>query len=142
MISLPPSAAPALLCLFLAVAAGSLSGETESIVPPGDPVRGEQVFIDKRCFRCHTVENRKLPDFDLPASLKLHLGGETHRQWSRDAWAQAIMNPGHVVAPQYQAAMMAGNDPGAAKETSMPNFNRELTVTELIDLASFLAETR
>ena len=49
------------------------------------------------------------------------------------------MNPDHVVAPQYQAAMQAAGDPGAAKETPMPNFNRELVVSELIDLATFLA---
>jgi mono/diheme cytochrome c family protein len=118
--------------------AGAQEGPGASVVPAGDPARGEQIFLEKQCFRCHTLEGKRLPDFDLPASLKLHLGGETHRSWSRDAFAQAIMNPEHVVAPAYQAAMLGGSDPKAAGETPMPNFNRELTVSELIDLATFL----
>lgn len=113
--------------------------DTSTIVPAGDPVRGEQIFVAQRCFRCHTVENAEMPDFDLPASLKLHLGGNNHSQWNRDAYAQAIMNPDHVVAPQYQAAMQTAGDPKASQETPMPNFNRALTVSEMIDLATFLA---
>jgi len=125
-----------LLTLFLT--ASAFAGDP-SIVPAGDPVRGEQLFVERSCFRCHTVEKAELPDVDIPASLKIHLAGENQKQWTRDAYAQAIMNPEHVVAPQYQTLMQASGDPKAAKETPMPNFNRELTVSELIDLATFLA---
>jgi len=126
-----------LLSLLLAASAFA-KDPSASIVPAGDPVRGEQLFIDRRCFRCHTVEKAELPDFDIPPALKIHLGGESHQQWNRDAYAQAIMNPEHVIAPQYQT-LMQSSDPNAAKETPMPNFNRDLTVSELIDLATFLA---
>ena len=128
-----------LLALTLSAASLSASLADPSIVPAGDPVRGEQVFVDRRCFRCHTVEAAEMPDFDIPAALKIHLGGANHAQWNRDAFAQAIMNPEHVIAPQYQTLMQASGDPNGAKETPMPNFNRELTVGELIDLTTFLS---
>ena len=136
--SMKPSIPIASVALALA-SSPAWAQPSSQIVPAGDPVRGEQLFVERRCYRCHTVEHAEMPDFDLPPALKLHLGGAGHAPWNRDAYAQAIMNPDHVVAPQYQAAMQATGDPAAAKETPMPNFNRELTVSEMIDLATFLA---
>jgi mono/diheme cytochrome c family protein len=127
------------LSLILLASAVPVFAGDSSIVPAGDPIRGEQVFVERRCFRCHTVEAAQMPDFDIPPTLKIHLGGANHRQWTRDAYAQAIMNPEHVISPQYQAIVQSAGDPKAAKETPMPNFNRELTVSELIDITTFLA---
>lgn len=125
---------------FLAIlmsAIGSAEGE-DSVFPPGDAGRGESLFTDRLCFRCHTVHHTKLPEFDIPAKLKLHLGGGDYQSWNRDAYAKAIMNPEHFIAPQYQALMKQAGDPSGANETPMPNLNRVLSVADLIDLAAFL----
>jgi len=129
-----------LLLACCLVASPILTGAEEArIFPPGDSAQGEPVFLETRCYRCHTLESRDLPDFDLPASLKIHLGGDAHALWSRDQFAQAIMDPEHLVAPQYQAALLQVDDPGGAEESPMPSVNHQLTVQQLIDLASFLA---
>ena len=117
-------------------------GAKRSMIPKGDPTRGETVFLDQGCYRCHTLENRELPDFDLPAKLKIHLGGSAHALWNRDEFGRAILNPEHVVAPQYQAIMIQAGDAKGAKESPMPNFNTILTVADLIDLATFLDSMR
>jgi len=129
---------------FLPLLLGSLAlavvhaDAEESVFPPGNADRGESLFTDRLCFRCHTVERTKLPEFDIPAKLKLHLGGVNYQAWDRDAYAKAIMDPEHFVAPEYQALMKQASDPSAANESPMPNFNRTLTVADLIDLAAFL----
>ena len=114
-------------------------GEDKPVFPAGSLAHGEAAFTDLMCFRCHTLENRDLPDFDLPAKLKIHLGGDAHALWTRDMFAQAIMNPQHMLSPQYQSVMIEAGDVKGAKETPMPNFNQKLTVQQLIDLATFLA---
>ncbi len=111
----------------------------EPLFPEGNLARGETLFETHQCFRCHTLENKELPDFDLPATLKIHLGGSEHLAWTRDTYAKAIMNPEHVVSPQYQAAMIRVGDKLGAANSPMPHFNTLLTVADLIDLATFLS---
>ncbi len=134
-----------LLVAILPLVPGLLHAQDKApsgFVPEGNPARGETVFQEQRCYRCHTLEGRELPDFDLPAKLKIHLGGDAQTLWNRDEFARAILNPSHVVAPQYQAIMLDAGDPKGSKETPMPNFNTILTVADLIDLATFLDVTR
>ena len=114
----------------------------EPVIPEGDSTRGATVFETLKCFRCHTVEGVELPDFDLPASLKIHLGDATYLSWDRDAYARAIMNPEHIVTPQYQAIVIQAGDPKAGEESPMPNFNASLSVADLVDLATFLAAAK
>tara|TARA_R110002096_G_scaffold4501_42_gene21347 strand:- start:12230 stop:12664 length:435 start_codon:yes stop_codon:yes gene_type:complete len=117
-------------------------GASRPMIPPGDSANGESIFLEQRCYRCHTLEGRELPDFDLPAKLKIHLGGDTHTLWDRDEFGRAILNPEHVVSPQYQAIMIQAGDEKGSQETPMPNFNAVLTISDLIDLATFLDSMR
>ena len=118
------------------------AGTPSSMIPPGDSADGETVFLEQRCYRCHTLEGRELPDFDLPAKLKIHLGGDAHTLWDRDEFGRAILNPDHVVSPQYQAIMIQGGDQKGSQESPMPNFNAILSISDLIDLATFLDSMR
>ncbi len=131
---------PILLHTVSANAQDSPASAPSSFIPQGNIARGETVFLEQRCYRCHTLEGRELPDFDLPAKLKIHLGGSTHLLWNRDEFGRAILNPKHIVAPQYQAVMIQAGDKAGAQESPMPNFNTLLSVADLIDLATFLDE--
>lgn len=134
--------APKLLTLILSFAAIQIvqADETKPLFPKGDLAKGETVFMEQKCFACHTLEQRKLPDFDLPAKLKIHLGGSAQELWTRDDYAKAIMNPNHVVAPEYQAIMIRIGDKVGAANSPMPTFNEKVTVQNLIDLATFLSD--
>lgn len=117
-------------------------GSSRPMIPPGDSAEGETVFLEQRCYRCHTLEGRELPDFDLPAKLKIHLGGDAHTLWNRDEFGRAILNPDHVVSPQYQTIMIQAGDQQGSQESPMPNFNAILSISDLINLATFLDSMR
>ena len=71
----------------------------------------------------------------------IEIGPSGHGSWTRDDFGAAIMNPQHMVSPQYQRAMIIVGDKLAAENSPMPNFNDVLTVQDLIHLVSFLAES-
>lgn len=130
-----------LMCAGLSSALAQ-DGTSRPMIPPGDSANGESIFLEQRCYRCHTLEGRELPDFDLPAKLKIHLGGDAHILWNRDEFGRAILNPEHVVSPQYQAIMIQAGDEKGSQESPMPNFNAVLSISDLIDLATFLDSMR
>jgi len=132
-----------LAILIVAAAPLAFAADQEDpnrVVPAGSPDKGKEVFIAKRCYRCHTVEEEKLPESDLPAIHHIHLGGTAFAGWTRDRFAAEIMNPEHFISPQHQAAMIRVGDRLGAENSPMPHFNDALTVADLIALASYLEE--
>ncbi len=131
-----------LLSLALLGLASSLTADTpadhETIVPPGDALAGKSLFTAKGCYQCHNAGETKLPKVDLEPRLVIELGGDLHRDWTRDDYAKAIMNPQHVVAEDYRIAMMRVGDHVKAENSPMPEFIDLLTLSDLINLTSFL----
>lgn len=114
--------------------------EKRQIVPKGDPANGRTLFENKQCFRCHTVEGQKFPDAELPGIDSIGLAGENNRGWNRDLYAGQIMDPQHLISPDHQKAMLILGDRLGAENSPMPDFNKALTVGEMIDLATYLEE--
>lgn len=89
--------------------------------PPGDVARGELVFAEKACLRCHAVED------SAPAAEPADSAGPPVKAWSDMAdpvlWAQSMWNHGEAMA----AAM-------AAAKIDWPRLN----VQEMVDVLAFV----
>lgn len=130
----------ALSVIFMTLSLSAEPTGESKILPAGDPGRGRDLFEEKLCFRCHTVEGDRFPEVDLPVINHVHLAGETNRDWSRDFFAREILDPQHLLSPEYQRAMAIIGDKLGAKESPMPDYRSVLTVKDLLDLVTYLEE--
>ena len=107
-------------------------------LPPGNIENGRVAFIDLGCHECHTIKGVDLPAPKLETPLiNINLGGEVYRVKSYGELITSIVNPNHIISPQYRRKL----DEIAKQnnvETLMPSFNDRMTVTQLIDLVTFL----
>jgi len=106
-------------------------------MPEGDVEVGKALFVELRCYRCHSVADVKLPDDDLPGLPQIELGGSVNRVKSYGDLVTSIINPDHVVSPKY-LALLSKEEKKKGAESPMPVFNEEMTVQQLIDLVAFL----
>jgi mono/diheme cytochrome c family protein len=102
-------------------------------LPEGDAVKGEKVFMNYKCLSCH-----KLDGFDYDSTNKemepaIPLGGITSRVKTYADLVTSIINPSHKLSLHYklQATQADGT-------SNMPAFNDVMTITELVDLVTFL----
>lgn len=134
------------LVLFLFVLlAGQIAGcdplrstSTRSYLPKGSIEKGKAVFVDLKCYQCHTVAGTVLrPPDPTDTSIYLDLGGKINRVDSFSRLVTSIVNPNHIISGKYLELL---EDPGksSVSESPMPSLNDEMTVTQLIDLATFL----
>jgi len=107
-------------------------------LPEGDVETGKTTFVGMQCNRCHTVEGVMLPDHDLPELPKIRLGGEIYKVKSYGDLVTAIINPQHTLAPQYLAMLSDEEKKAGTSGSPMLEFNRSMTVNQLIDLVAFL----
>lgn len=104
-------------------------------LPQGDVERGKQVFLYTGCLSCHVIDGI---DSDIAIELEepVRLGGKVARVKTYGELVTAVINPSHRIAEQYRARMASADGP-----SPMRNYNDILTVSQLIDLVTFL-ETR
>lgn len=118
-------------------------GQEEKVIskgfrlPEGDIEVGKSTFVAMECNRCHSVEGVALPDRDLPALPKIHLGGQIHKVKTYGELVTSIIKPQHVISPQY-LKMLSEEEKERGVESPMPGFNEQMTVKQLTDLVSFL----
>ncbi len=110
------------------------------LVPIGDPGKGRALFEDKRCSTCHTVEGAKFPEVEQPVVDLVHLAGANNPEWTRDLYAREIMDPQHTISIDHQKAMVRVGDRVGEVNSPMVNFNKDLSVQDLIDITTFLEE--
>ena len=135
-----PASLVSIVILFLIISA--CTPERQSgiglYLPPGNAENGRIAFIDLGCYECHTIKGVDLPAAKLETPLiNINLGGEVYRVKTYGELVTSIVNPSHVISPQYRRKL----DETAKKEnieTLMPSFNNRMTVTQLIDLVTFL----
>ena len=96
---------------------------------------GRQAFLDLDCHQCHRVNGVDLPVFQGESSVQLELGGEIVYAKTYADLVTSIINPSHVVSEQYLRQLPRAERRGA--RSTMP-FKDEMTVTQLIDLVTFL----
>ena len=112
----------------------------KTIVPQGKAGLGKKIFVEKGCYKCHTVKDTELPKIEVDPTYAIPLGEQDHAGWTRDQYGAAIMNPNHTVAEEYRILMMTLGDHFKAENSPMPSFNEFLTISDLINLATFLSE--
>lgn len=123
-------------CLLLILFLGGCERGPESprgfSFPPGDAERGKQVFLYTGCLSCHVIKGI---DSDIAFELDkpVVLGGEVSRVKTYAELVTAIINPSHKIARDYIPDGMT-----AEGKSRMRNYNDTLTVSQLIDLVTFL----
>ena len=96
-------------------------------LPKGSVAAGEKVFLKFQCLACHRVKNVEDASIEKNESISIFLGG------NKAELVTSVINPSHKFSNP--ARTQAKTADGQSK---MKVFNDEMTVTELIDLVTFL----
>ena len=105
-------------------------------LPEGDIAQGQATFVKLGCVQCHTVKGVYFPAYDGEATFMLELGGEVLKVKTYGDLVTSIINPSHVISQEYLDRLP--ELPGTLPESPMPDFTREMTVAEMVDLVAFL----
>lgn len=120
---------PLIVALGLLAACDNPKSARGFRLPDGDSIAGKQVFLSLECNRCHSVEGIDLPP---PLEFNIHLGGESPRIKTYGELVTSVINPSHVISGKLKAELREG------KISPMPEFNKRMTVQQMIDLVAFL----
>lgn len=102
-------------------------------LPKGDTVEGEKVFMKYQCLACHNIEGFAYDMVNKEFEPPVLLGGTSIRVTTYADLVTSVINPSHKLAQNYQPALIQQD--GVSK---MLVFNDVMTVTELINLVTFL----
>lgn len=107
------------------------------VLPPGDPDLGRAAFISMQCQQCHTVAGIELPADDQmrDGPVLFELGGDVTAVKTYGQLVTAIIHPSESIS---------GSPLRLAKpdgESWMTDYNRAMTVDELIHIVAFLKPT-
>lgn len=105
-------------------------------LPGGDEERGREAFIRLNCHQCHDVEGANLPEVEEQSGVRYALGGEVVKVKSYGELVTAIIQPQHVVSPDYLATIEGAEREGF--KSPMPDYNETMTVRQMTDLVVFL----
>ena len=99
-------------------------------LPAGDAAKGNKVFADLECYKCHVIEGAGFPPLgtDGKRGPSLTRMGAHH---PAEYFAESILAPNNVIleGPGYI---------GADGKSIMPSFADSLSVTQLLDLVAFI----
>jgi L-cysteine S-thiosulfotransferase len=98
-------------------------------LPDGDFQRGRTVFLEFKCYQCHSVAEETLPA-PTSFSVMVALGGQVRNVQTDGDLVTSIINPSHRLARGYPRELIA--------QSHMTNFNNVMTVQQMIDLVTFL----
>jgi sulfur-oxidizing protein SoxX len=105
-------------------------------LPDGDAGAGRETFVYMQCTQCHSIkgeEFEEIPGMDPPY---VELGGTVTQVKTYGQLVTAIINPSHQLARRYAEEVVSENG-----ESNMYNYNRHMTVQELINLVMYLQPT-
>ena len=123
-------------CLALLMA-GCPINETSPMgfrLPEGSIWKGKTAFVELGCIECHTVKGEDLmPEGDESRSVNIVLGGEVTRVKTYGQLVTSIINPSHVIKPEYRERFMDSEG-----KSIMPDFTQKMTARQMIDIAEFL----
>ncbi|MBA6390927.1 c-type cytochrome [Colwellia sp. BRX10-3] len=102
-------------------------------LPKGSVAAGEKVFLKFQCLACHRINNVEDASIEKNESLSIFLGGNKTEIVTYAELVTSVINPSHKFSnPALTQAKTADG------QSKMKIFNDEMTVTELIDLVTFL----
>jgi len=102
-------------------------------LPDGDANAGREAFLYMQCNQCHSIKGEQfeeIPGMDPPY---VELGGTVTRVKTYGQLVTAIINPSHELARRYAEEVVSEDS-----KSNMYNYNRHMTVQELIDLVMYL----
>jgi mono/diheme cytochrome c family protein len=124
---------PLLVSLFFLTACTSDGDSQAFSLPQGDVDAGKLAFVDLQCNACHRVADIEPISSDADNAISIRLGGEVRHVKTYTELVTAIINPSHEI---YQG--FSSKHQTADGESAMRNYNDVMTVTQLVDLVSFL----
>mgnify|MGYP000152971917 CR=1 FL=1 len=103
-------------------------------LPEGNVEKGKLVFTKYQCLACHSLEGFE-PASDIVDNpeLSIRLGGKSTRVKTYAELLTSVINPSHKLARGYRKDKIQQD--GISKMTV---YNDVMTVTELVDLVTFL----
>lgn len=129
--------ATGLVCACLHLLSGCEMGQASGFaLPPGDAELGKATFVELGCHACHEVNDSVPRMAGTPhPDIFVRLGGQTTRVKSYGDLVTSIIHPSHQRS--------RGMDPRTVTEqgsSRMPNGNERMTVTQLVNLTTFLSD--
>ncbi|MGF1727577.1 cytochrome C [Photobacterium nomapromontoriensis] len=109
-------------------------GNTSSFtLPEGNAAHGAELLVKFQCLSCHALEGFERPDVLDESDISIALGGKVTRLKTYQELVMSIINPSHRIAHGYDPQIIVRSG-----SSIMPNYNDVMTVTDLIDLVTFL----
>ncbi len=121
--------------MLIAGCGGQKSGRGFTL-PDGQSDRGKTAFVELKCYSCHQVQGVELPAAEEGQQKMITLGGSVPRIQTYGELVTSIINPSHKLAAGY--AKEEVTEEADPTKSRMVNNNDVMTVSQLIDLVSFL----
>ncbi|WP_411819790.1 c-type cytochrome [Hyphococcus formosus] len=102
-------------------------------LPDGNAEKGQQIFAQYQCASCHVIPGRDDLKIDSEPKMSVVIGGMTTQVKTYGQLVTSVINPSHRISRYYRSEEYS--DDGVSK---MRNYNDVMTVSELIDLVTFL----
>jgi len=102
-------------------------------LPKGNVENGKVAFVDLKCVRCHIIAGVELPKPTEASDRIVTLGGDVARLRTIGDLLTSIIHPSAVISEK-----MPRPDGKKVTESPMPVVNDDMTVTQMIDLVTFL----
>ena len=102
-------------------------------LPKGDIETGKMVFLKYQCLACHTLKGIEDPSVEKHQNIAVILGGDKTQVVTYAQLVTSIINPSHKFSKPYSPTLKT-----AEGKSKMKVFNDVMTVTELINIVSFL----
>lgn len=123
----------ATLGLVLTGCDSSLKSTSRFRLPQGNAANGKAAFVALKCTECHTLAGVDLPKPTVPADQVVVLGGEVARLRTIGDLLTSIVHPDYALSEK-----MPRPKAPAPTKSPMRVMNDQMTVTQLIDLVTFL----
>jgi L-cysteine S-thiosulfotransferase len=108
---------------------------TGFILPPGDAMTGQTTFAALGCINCHKVDGVSFTGSDeIQSELIVTLGGKQPRVKTYGQLVTAIIHPNAAILKNDERYMNTQGD------SLMPDYTQLMTVQQMTDLVTFLAE--
>ena len=121
------------LGLILAGCRPPLNSARSLQLPQGNSENGKVAFVDLKCVRCHIIAGVELPKPTETADRIVTLGGDVARLRTIGDLLTSIIHPGAAISEK-----MPRPNGKKVTESPMPVVNDTMTVTQMIDLVTFL----
>jgi len=123
-------------CVLVALVSCDLGPESPSgfSLPQGDIEDGKRVLLMYQCLACHRINGLEPPaDLINNPEISVLLGGKSTKVKTYADLLTSIINPSHKFARGYKL-----DDIQVDGVSKMTNYNDVITVTELINLVTYL----